>query len=188
MALNPSDVYFTAHFQPMKNVFIVCSMMIMLHQQVAGQENKFARETFRYRNSLQLEAFGPGAYYSLNYERNLINLPRMKTSFQIGGAYYPPATGVITLLFPVRLNQLYSFGRHHLESGIGVIFTFSDTDNGATPLRDYDFETFLTASLGYRYQKPDGRWLLKVLFTPVLEYENRRELTPTGSLTLGFNF
>ncbi len=162
--------------------------MILLSWPLTGQESKFAGEIFRYRNSVQLEAFGPGGYYSLNYERTLVNLPRLKTSFQTGGAYYPPSTGVITLLFPVRINQLYSFGRHHLESGIGAIFTFSDTDNGATPLRNYDYELFFTGSLGYRYQKPEGRWMFKVLFTPVLEYEQNKEIIPTGGLSLGYNF
>lgn len=156
--------------------------------QVTAQKNKFATEKFKYRNSAQFEAFGPAVAYSFNYERNVVNLPRIKTSLQVGAAYIPPPTGLITLHFPINIIQLYSFHQHHIESGLGFILTFSDTDNGATPLRDYDYEAFMSFRLGYRYQKPESHWQFKVLFTPILELEGYRDFLPWGGMTIGYNF
>jgi hypothetical protein len=130
---------------------------------------------------------GHGAIYSLNYERSVVNLSHAKTSFQIGAAYLPPSTGVINFHFPVCINELISFTQHHIECGMGASLTFSAI-NYDSRIRDYDFESFLTFKIGYRYQKPTGRMQYKILFTPVIEYEHHNEFTPWGGLTIGYNF
>ena len=47
------------------------------------------------KNSIQIELGGHGLFYSINYERIIINGDRFKTTGQLGISYYPPNTGII---------------------------------------------------------------------------------------------
>ncbi|MFA6058014.1 MAG: hypothetical protein WC756_07435 [Taibaiella sp.] len=170
----------------MKNLTILI-LLTLLAIHASAKQDKYSYEKFKYKNTAQIELMGLGAAYSLNYERNVVNLAHVKISFQLGAAYLPPSTGWINLHFPVSINQLISFNRHHIELGIATMFTFSEVRHDA-PLRDYDFENFLAVKIGYRYQKPNGRMQYKILFTPVIEYEHHNEFTPWGGITIGYNF
>ena len=175
------------YLKTMKNLTILFLLMHLAIQASAEKKDKFAAEKFKYKNTAQLELMGIGAGYSFNYERNVVNLAHVKTSFQLGAAYFPPSTGWINLHFPVSINQLLSFNQHHIELGIATIFTFSEV-RPETPLRDYEFENFLAVKIGYRYQKPTGRMQYKILFTPVFAYKYEKEVTPWGGITIGYNF
>jgi hypothetical protein len=124
---------------------------------------------FQFRNSVQLELGGNGGFYSFNYERIILNGNRFKTSGRVGVAYYPPSTGIIDLWIPVLVNEIYSFGKHHIELGIGYSFTYSATRDAENNPSNWKWEGFYTGRLGYRYQKPNGRLIVRAAFTPFLE-------------------
>ncbi|MBE0654530.1 MAG: hypothetical protein IH594_12070 [Bacteroidales bacterium] len=148
---------------------------------------------FSYKNSIQLELFGHGSFYSLNYERVIFNGERFKTLGQAGIAYYTEQSGVIPLWIPLSVNQLFSFHSNHIEVGLGQIII-----NDRLPDGTDNFRLFGGFKAGYRYQKPDGRILIKAAFTPLIDYSSSfdrenfgvyvTEFIPWGGLTFGYNF
>jgi hypothetical protein len=145
---------------------------------------------FENKNSVQLEFGGHGAFYSVNYERLILNKPRFKTTGQVGFSYYPPKTGTIDLWMPILVNELYSFGKHHIELGAGYIFTNEALRDGNLNAISRSWNGFLTGRIGYRYQKPAGRFLIRVAFTPVIEVQNINEsgFHPLAGVSFGYSF
>ncbi len=165
------------------SIVIVSTVMISIY----GQTAKTTK--FKFKNSAQIEAGGHGLFYSLNYERIIINRDGFKTAGQVGFSYYPEQTGVRDLWIPLVVNELFSFTNHHIEIGIGHIFireASRDMENNPTT---WYWSGAFTGRLGYRYQKPEGRLIIRVGFTPFLEYEdNYREFHPSGGVTFGYCF
>lgn len=131
---------------------------------------KFRKLHFQNTNSINLEAFGHGLFYSISYEKIIINKFNYKLGGQIGVApyFYP---GSIDLWIPISINYIKSFGitkKHHLEGGIGHVFRYNQYYDGSiySP-----WNTVITAKLGYRYQKPNGKWIFKIMFTPFYWYD-----------------
>lgn len=155
---------------------------------VSGQRADKVNHPFVYKNSIQAELFGHGLFYSIGYERLFINGQIFKTTGQIGLSYYPPKTGIIDLWIPVVINELFSFGKHHIEVGIGHVFTNEAPRNNDYQMLRYEWGGFLTARLGYRYQQPNERFIFRAGFTPFLEYRHITELHPSGGLAIGYSF
>jgi hypothetical protein len=170
---------------------LLIGLLVLLSLKASGQVlAKPYPKAFENRNSLQFELFGHGFLYSFNYERFLFNGRRFKTAVQAGFSYYPPSTGLRTFWIPVSLNQLLSFNQHHLELGLGQIFT-NDYSLLGSPI-----DMLGSFRLGYRYQPPGGRFLFRAGFTPAIEYmgalkyENWKmfEIYPLGGLAVGYSF
>ena len=143
---------------------------------------------FTTKNSLQIDFGGQGLFYSLNYERVFINSPKFKTAAQIGVAYYPPATGVRDLWIPIGLNEIIGKGKHHFEAGIGFTpIREASRDMENNPMEWY-WTTVMSGRIGYRYQKPSGRLILRASFTPILELDAKPDFHPTGGVSIGYSF
>lgn len=146
---------------------------------------------WNHKNIAVFELGGPGLFYSLNYERILINAPRFKTSLQVGGSFYPKSTGTINLWLPITLQEIYSINpRNSIEIGAGIV-----------PIREYSEglpgyfdeywawgDPFYTARLGYRRFSEDQKWITKFSFTPIFEIYDGILMHPTGALSLGYCF
>ena len=146
---------------------------------------------FKYKNSVQLEIGGHGGFYSFCYERIVLNASRFKTAIQAGVAYYPPKTGVIDLWIPVAANELISFNKHHIEIGIGYVFIYEAVRDQENEPILWQWNNFLTGRIGYRYQKPDGRLILRLGFTPLAEgwpKSNYYGFHPLGGFAIGYSF
>lgn len=144
---------------------------------------------FNNKNSFQVELFGHGLFYSINYERIILNAEKFKASGQIGISYYPKQTGMIELWIPVLINEIISFDKHHLEMGLGFVFTndpWLSFENGIN--KGDDGGGFAIGRLGYRYQKPNGRLLFRAGFTPFVEILGYNDFHPSGGLAIGYNF
>ena len=91
---------------------------------------------------------------------------------------------------PILLNELYSFGKHHIELGAGYIFTNEVLRDGNLNAISRSWNGFLTGRIGYRYQKPAGRFLIRVAFTPVIEVQNINEsgFHPLAGVSFGYSF
>jgi len=133
------------------------------------------------KNSVELELFGHGLFYSFNYERLILNYKRFKTLGQIGIAYYPENTGIIPLWIPISINQLISFDFHHFELGIGQVINNGGLSVGSA------YEAFGSFKIGYRYQKTGSRLLFKLAFTPLIEYWHRIDSEFNGDMQLEFH-
>jgi len=141
--------------------FLVFILSIDLHCQ---DENRIQN-----KNSVQLELGGSGIFYSINYERFIINGKSFSTSGQFGFSYSPLYW--YDLLFPLMINEQYSFINHHIELGIGVVAVrelLRDRMDNYTII-DKVWTNMLAGRIGYRYQKPDGRFIWRVGFTPLLQ-------------------
>jgi len=146
---------------------------------------------FKRKNSVQLELGGHGLAYSLNYERNLLNARFFKTSVQLGFSFYPKPIDLRSRLWiPLSINQLFSLKQHHLEAGLGLVFTqFQNYSIEGSMIAENKLETFISGKIGYRYQKPEGRMQYKILFTPLLEKEySGYEFHPLAAVSIGYTF
>jgi hypothetical protein len=149
---------------------------------------------YNYRNSVQVEILGSSNAYSINYEHILINRSRLKTGIRGGFGILPPFLGDsrIRYCFPILLNQQFSLGSHHIELGGGITmlnaFSFISEPIG------YYFGSataFGAMSLGYRYQRPEGRIIVKAAYTPLLRVTSGgygSEFVQSVGLTVGYAF
>ena len=146
---------------------------------------------FQYKNSVQLEIGGHGGYYSVCYERIVLNGNRFKTAVQAGVAYYPPKTGILDLWIPIVANEIISFNKHHIEIGIGYIFIYESHRYLENNPNHWEWNHFITGRIGYRYQKPNGRLIVRAGFTPIMEglpTTNWYGFHPLGGVALGYSF
>ena len=90
---------------------------------VISQTEPEKPKAFENTNSVQAELFGHGLYYSVSFEKIVLNGQRFKTSAQLGAAAYPSGIDVRgNFWVPVLLNEIVSFGNHHAEIGGGFLF------------------------------------------------------------------
>jgi hypothetical protein len=173
----------------MRKIFVIIAFTIMILP-VFCQKTYYdsLKTNFIYKNNVQFELGGYGGIYSVAYERTIFNRVKYKTTTQIGFSYYPPKTGLIAIFIPIVFNELVSFSKHHIEFGLGYIiakdYLIKKADNV------YNWEGFVTGRIGYRYQKPNGRIMLKIGFTPIIEYIHLENpiFYPSGGLALGYCF
>jgi len=127
-------------------------------------------------------------FYSINYERILVNADRFKTASQLGFSYYPPSTGVRDFWIPLSINEILSYGKHHIEAGLGyVLIREAARDQENNP--DYWFWSgLISGRIGYRFQKPSGRLIFRAAFTPMLEYDSAFEFHPLAGISVGYSF
>lgn len=143
---------------------------------------------FQFKNSAQLDLGGPGLFYSLNYERILINGDQFKTSSQIGISYYPASTGIRDIWIPMGINEVFFTGKHHLEAGLGYVLireAVRDIENNPA---DWLWSNLIFGRLGYRFQKHDGHLIFRASFVPLIEYDSAIEFHPLGGISLGYSF
>ncbi|MAY83846.1 MAG: hypothetical protein CMP59_06890 [Flavobacteriales bacterium] len=128
-----------------------------------------AQEERKAMNSLQFELGGHGVSYTISYERFLISSEKFKLSAQSGFSYNPPIIGMIELWLPVNINQLYSIGNHYIESGFGIVPHYSSVWGIDNQIVDWEWYTFMSARVGFRFQHASRPFFLRAGFTPFFE-------------------
>jgi hypothetical protein len=136
-------------------------------------------------NTFFVELGGNAVAYSVNYERFFTP----KLAVRVGGMYLQAdddaGTRVGIGLFPIMGTYLLGEGNSHFETGAGLgIATagVSSTDIGD----DWgDSGVYATATLGYRYQKPEGGVIFRAGFTPIFADGN---LVPWVGVSVGYAF
>lgn len=113
------------------------------------------------RNAVYVEALGNGLFYSINYERQILN--NRNLGIKIGAMYFKGSSHVVML--PLHLR--YVLGQKHgleIAGGITYQYRFSNSEN----------EGILAPSgaLMYRYQA-DNNFLFRVGIAPTfVKYED----------------
>lgn len=110
----------------------------------------------QFKHAIYLETGGNGVQYSINYEY------KFRKSFvaKIGGGMSNSG-----LFIPLTFGKVFFSGAHHLETSLG--FTFAHYSNeAASDHYGYSNRLHLASFFGYRYDKPDRRFFLKIGFTP----------------------
>ena len=171
----------------MKHFFIIFPLFLLTILSFGQVSNKTV-PIFINKNSVQVELFGHGLFYSLNYERLILNSTKFKTTVQIGCSYYPPVTDIRDFWFPILINEIFTFNQHHFELGVGQVYineAIRDNNNKAI---SWIGDKFLTARIGYRFQKPDSHLIIRAGFTPIMEYTEGKEFHPLGGVAFGYSF
>lgn len=166
-------------------------LIFFLHLMFYSNANVSIRAPFKYLNNIQLDLAGHGALYSLNYERVIFNHSYFKTTIQLGFGMFPSFDNpsyfsLYNYTIPILINEIYSFNKHHIEAGIGIAFYY--TKPIRSRLNEYEWIELIALRLGYRYQKPDGKWLYRISFSPLIEIENDFNFSPWGSFSIGYCF
>ena len=163
--------------------------MLSLNSVIALSQNQ---ESFKFinKNTVQLELGGPGIFYSAIYERFIINQHRLKTNLNIGLSYYGEKADVLaTSAAHSSVNQLFSISKsHHIELGGGILFFKENQSNLSEELKEKDYSIYPTARVGYRYQKPDGKLLIRAACTPIAEFLEKDGIHLWPSLAVGYSF
>ena len=146
----------------------------------------FASESFIFENpsSIQLEVRIIEGFpmYSFNYELILLNGNKFKTLASLGFARYPSGMLRFDKQKYFNVAELFSFNKHHLETGFE--YTTSPTTN-------YGDMIMISYKLGYRFQKPQGKFLFKVFYKPFYIFGgNARPGFDflSGSVSVGYAF
>lgn len=175
-------------------LFLGFCMFQSLHAQKLSVESAkvigiYKEKRFSHKNNIQLEALGQGGLYSFNYELILLNGSLLKSALDAGIAFYPPVIDMPNFLTPITLNEIVSFGKHHAEIGLGCVLAFDvfNPAEGEADLRE--FNVLYTCRIGYRFQKPKGKYLLRVGFTPIFYLPfSADDKLPWGGISFGYCF
>ena len=173
----------------MKNIII--AFILLLSYSVSAQENNFysrkkiksINNNEKYRpldsindllmykkNAISFELLGNGFFPgSINYERNLDKNKNGFVTLRIGCGANVFSDG---FSFPILLNQvIVNNPNNHFEIGGGLFLPFSKWRNKIS-LDTYYFSA--TANLMYRYQKPDGHFIGRIGWTPIIPLNSDR--------------
>lgn len=118
-------------------------------------------------NIVFVEGMGNGFTLSLNYERIFYQRERRFASIRVG--YSQLAKGYLGSLqghmriAPAELVVCVG-SKHHFEYGVGLTSCMENNIyyNGEPDRVEHYFYFIPTIRLGYRYQKPDGHFLIRV--------------------------
>jgi hypothetical protein len=134
------------------------------------------------RNTFFLELGGNAWFYSLNYDRILLDRDKWKLSGRVGAMYVPSFRAVDRHMVgvPLEISYLRGRDRHFLEMGLGVTATYDTYPLSDTRIRE--LAVMGVARIGYRYQKPEGGFFFKTGFTPMagLVYDLRYRIRGTN--------
>jgi hypothetical protein len=115
----------------------------------------FAQEQpFRY--AVYAELFGNGVLYTVNLERSLSKMITGRAGIGVA----PKSVGI-----PVMAGRIFGKGKHHLEFMMGVSYLYSGPREEIVVTEN---NLFGTSFIGYRFQDPQKRFLLKLGYTPLI--------------------
>jgi hypothetical protein len=141
------------------------------------------------KNAIYFEMGGAGGSHSMNYERviKLIPLFDLNARAGIGFANLIDYKGDLNPDVAVPLMATVMYGMSHkIEGGVGQTFTNTiETDiKTGEPARMSNFST--TFYIGYRYQNPAKRILVRAGYSPYIEFnENFKHWL---GVSIGFMF
>ena len=160
----------------MKNkLIIILTFIFLISNGLISQDDKSL-------NNVNLEFFGKGLYYSVNYERNVYELnEEISFNASIGMCIFSGMTSIEKsndFLMPFEISAMYSKDNHHFIFGYGTTFwkykvLYIDIDNSnlnqqpLPPSLETIKEWFAHFSFDYKYMKPEGGLILKGGYTPL---------------------
>jgi hypothetical protein len=166
----------------------ISRLLVLVFLLTAGN---FAFSQSNYKNGVFLELGGASKLYSINYERQLSK----GFTGRIGLAYLSNTVAV-----PVLFGKVFGSKNHHLEISLGATYTNYRTQHYNTLNVLYREERnngiLLTGFAGYRYQKPEKRFLFRIGFTPLWRRfysedtynDEPTYFIPWGGMSVGYRF
>ena len=163
---------------------LLFSVLIFSSFQSYGQDNTLPIKKFQYLNSAQFELGGGGGAFSFNYEHIILNKLKFKTAAQFGISHLIYESNFSPVL-RIEATEIMSFNKHHIEVGLGVTSYYLKPSTGTVG----NWYTDIVPRAGYRYQKPNGRFLFRIGFTPFIDTkESSNQFQSWGGLSFGYTF
>lgn len=140
------------------------------------------------RNAVYLEALGTGGLSSVNYERVLLHHAEFTGGARIGfgSIHFKDFTRRFDPDFVVPIGVFGCYGdRFRGEAGAGITLTsivYPDEETFG-PVRRMEVHGWF--ALGARYQKRNGGLLVRIAYTPIVEFGQIRHW---GGASLGYAF
>ena len=146
-------------------------------------------------HSVYLELGGSAGIYSLNYDLIFLKKNDFKIGARTGLQLLKEGYEGTTMDFyvPVTMNFMYALAKkHHVELGLGAQIAsyeirniISETEIGFVRKT----EALGNATLGYRYQNPDGGFMFRVFYSPFLYQDGvYTRYEHWAGVSLGFTF
>ncbi|HET7434312.1 MAG TPA: hypothetical protein VFN10_06315 [Thermoanaerobaculia bacterium] len=153
------------------------AVMLFAHQALAQEA----------RNAAYFELGGSAVVPSFNYERRLNERWFARIGASIVEGESSDGDTARTFVIPLTASSVNRpSANHHLELGGGILIAAGDRQD-LFDLGEDDDETFstlfVTGIVGYRYQKPDGGFQFRAVFTPVA---GDGELLPWAGVSFGY--
>jgi hypothetical protein len=128
------------------------------------------------KNAIYFEFGGSGGDHSTNYERIVKHFPVMDLALRVGMGYYNLIDYKDNfnpdMVFPFM--AIVTYGKNHkIEAGVGQTYSSTiETDiQTGEPARMNNFSTIF--NIGYRYQNPSKRILIRAGYTPFIEFNGK---------------
>jgi hypothetical protein len=141
------------------------------------------------KNSIYIELLGIGGYGSLNFQREFIQVKKVKIGFRLGLSTYN-ITDFTTqfnpdIIIPFAIHAQYG-NKNNIELGLGQVITNIVETNpiSFTPERTTAIHANFT--IGYRYQKPEGGFIFRINYSPIIE--SYQAYKHWGGLSFGYAF
>lgn len=156
------------------NLFFIVIVFFFYNMSVFSQENITNKKS---NHTIFLELAGNTGSYSINYDNIFFSQNCTKFTFRIGFSILP--TKPILILLPLEFNGLLGKSKHFFEYGLGY-----------TPaLNENKYKNLLLVRIGYRFQKREGGFFLRIGFTPVIiDIDNILTFRPWGAVGIGYCF
>lgn len=158
-------------------------------------------------NTIYAEVGGNGSLYSVNVDQIFLSGKNFKVSARIGlGISSSVFQNDIDPIIPIEANVWFGKGKHHFETGVGVVaaFGFDETlpvtvqvtENGTKvsqfqPAQEYT-SLYAFTRVGYRYQNTaNGGLFFRAGIAPTVSaYTKEGGLNPKleGSIGIGYTF
>jgi len=173
----------------MKYITILIGFVLLIFWNKSIAQNSVRENENMSKHLLFIEAGGYGGYGSVNYEYLVAKINKFKFSTRAGFSTYHLNDYTTNfnpdLVFPLGVN-VYFGTKHNLDLGLGqTIASIVYADNLTyEPNRTVNFNS--NFSIGYRYQKTDGRLMLKVAYAPIIEAN--KMFTHGALLDFGYAF
>lgn len=131
------------------------------------------------KNNFYFELGGNGIFYSINYDRLLLNsfssrIGFMHIEFEFGPNFGNRRDQVTAI--PIILNYLYGSGKNKIEIGTGIVIYCQDNN-----WKEAGVQPALT--LGYRYQPQPKGLIFRIGYTPIISKE---EILSWAGISIGF--
>jgi len=161
-------------------LFLFFIPFLVSAQQDAGGDKK---------NAIYFEMGGAGGSHSMNYERVFNLIPKLNASARGGFGFdnLIDYSDKFNPNFVLPVMAILTYGNNHkIEAGVGQTFSSTIETEVSTgdPARMSNFST--TFNIGYRYQNPDKRILIRAGYTPYIEYNER--YVHWAGVSIGFIF
>ena len=164
---------------------LVCMVIMSQHARTQSDSTLELK-----KNAIYFELFGNGLFYSFNYERMFYQERNIRLGGRIGLSVIPFADWgdegeeMVLGMFPLEINLLMGKQKNFLETGIGhtyntQVYREDIMDSGLVELTHYHRHS-LSLRIGYRFQKPNGKFLFRIAALPQLIYRPGFINVPNG--------